>query len=647
MLQFFRKIFASRFGVGFTLAFLVLIGLAFAVGDVAGNGTFGGIAGGDTVARVGDSKIGSGDFSRTVSLSLDQVRQQEPTITMAEFIDKGGLQEVLDQMIDQRAIAEFGRKYGLRAGTNLVNSEIHQIPAFQGPDGKFSEAAFRGVLAQRKISEATVRDDLAAGLFAKQVLVPAAFGAKLPSKVVMRYAALARERREGAVGLIPSAAFAPKGDPSASQLAAYYQQHKSDYIRPERRVIRYATFDASALGGKVEPTDAEIAAQYAKDRPLYAAKEERTLSQLVVPTQQAAEAIRSRVASGGSLAAAGREAGLEVAKVGPIAKKDYAARTSSQVADAAFAAAAGALAPATRGDLGWYVIHVDSVTNVPARSLAQVRGDIAKTLREQKVRAGLSELAGSIEDEFEGGTSLSDVAKSLNVTLQDTKPIVANGRVYGTPAETAPPVIAPALQSAFEMDEGQPQIAEVEPGKTFLIYEANQITPSAAAPLREIRQEVTEAWRRSEGAKLAKAAADRVLARVAKGQPLAAAIAAEQHALPAPEPVNLTREQLAQTQRVPPPLVLLFSMAQGTAKKLEGQDDLGWFVVSLAKIEPGKIAPGDPVLAQAAQALGQLAGREYSDELRAAMRKELGVERNKNAIDAVRRQLTGAGNSES
>lgn len=647
MLQFFRNIFKSRFGVGITLAFLVLIGLAFAVGDVAGNGTFGGIAGGDTVARVGDSKIGSGDFSRTVSLSLDQVRQQEPTITMAEFIDKGGLKEVLDQMIDRRAIAEFGEKYGLRAGTNLVNSEIHQIPAFQGPDGKFSEAAFRGVLAQRKIGESAVREDLADGLFAKQVLVPAAFGAKLPGKVVMRYAALAKERREGAVGLIPSAAFAPKGDPSASQLAAYYQQHKGDYIRPERRVIRYATFDASALGGKVEPTDAEIAAQYAKDKALYAAKEERTLSQLIVPTQQAAEAIRSRVAAGGSLAAAGREAGLEVAKVGPIAKKDYAARTSPQVADAVFAAARGALAPPTRGGLGWYVVHVDSVTSVPERSLAQVRGDIAKTLREQKVRAGLTELAGSIEDEFEGGTSLSDVAKSLNVALQDTKPILANGTVYGTQGETAPPVIAPALQSAFEMDEGQPQIAEVEAGKTFLIYEANQITPSAAAPLREISQEVTEAWRRSEGSKLAKAAADRVLARLAKGQPLAAAIAAEQHPLPAPEPVNLTREQLAQSQRVPPPLVLLFSMAQGTAKKLEGQNDLGWFVISLAKIEPGKIAPGDPVLAQAAQALGGLAGREYSDELRAAMRKELGVERNKNAIDAVRRQLTGTGNSES
>ncbi|MGN6499235.1 MAG: SurA N-terminal domain-containing protein [Tsuneonella sp.] len=646
MLQFFRNIFKSRFGVGITLAFLVLIGLAFAVGDVAGNSTFGGIAGGDTVARVGDSKIGSADFSRTMSLSLDQVRQQDPTLTMASFIEQGGLKEVLDQMIDRQAIAEFGRKYGLRAGTNLVNSEIHQIPAFQGPDGKFSETAFRGVLAQRKIGEAAVREDLADGLFAKQVLVPAAFGAKLPAKVVMRYAALAKERRQGAIGLIPSAAFAPKGDPSASQLAAFYQQHQANYIRPERRVIRYATFDASALGTKIDPTDAEIAAQYNKDKALYAAKEERTLSQLIVPTQQAAEAIRKRVAAGGSLASAAHEAGLEVATVGPVDKPTYAGRTSQAVADAAFAAARGAIAPATRGGLGWYVVHVDAVNNVPARSLAQVSGEIAKTLREQKVRSGLTELAGNVEDEFESGTSLGDVAKSLNVTLQDSKPITANGQVYGAQGETAPPVLAPALQSAFEMDEGQPQIAEVEAGKTFLIYEASQITPSAAAPLRERRQAVTEAWRRSEGAKQAKAAADRILARVAKGQTLAAAVAAEKQPLPAPEAVNLTREQLLQTQRVPPPLALLFSMAQGTAKKLQGQQDLGWFVVSLAQIEPGKVAPGDPVLAQAAQALNGTAGREYSEELRAAMRKELGVERNQNAIDAVRKQLTGAGNTE-
>jgi len=133
-----------------------------------------------------------------------------------------------------------------------------------------------------------------------------------------------------------------------------------------------------------------------------------------------------------------------------------------------------------------------------------------------------------------------------------------------------------------------------------------------------------------------------VLALVAKGTPLAQALASEKKALPAVKPVSMTREQLAQVgQRVPPPLALLFSMARGTTKKLEAPANAGWYVIQVQSIEPGKLAPNDPLVAQARQGLGQLAGREYGEELRTAIRDEVGVERNAKAIAAVRKQLTG------
>ena len=82
-------------------------------------------------------------------------------------------------------------------------------------------------------------------------------------------------------------------------------------------------------------------------------------------------------------------------------------------------------------------------------------------------------------------------------------------------------------------------------------------------------------------------------------------------------------------------------MAKNSVKKLEAPNDSGWFVVSLDTIEPGKIAPNDPIMAQASASLGQLMGREYGDALRAAIRAEVGVERNAEAIAAVRKQLVG------
>lgn len=640
MLQFFRNFFKSKLGVPVMLAFLVLIGLAFASADVANTGTFGGVSGGDRVAVVGDQRISTADLAAAMTAALDNEKQQNPTLTMQAFIARGGMERVLNELLQRTAISEYARKHGLRAGDRLIDSELVQIPAFRGADGKFDNEAFQAVLRQRGLSEALVRQDIAAGLFARQVLLPATFGTTVPESVAQRYARLLRERRQGSIGILPSAAFAPKGAPTDEQLQTYYRENSSDYIRPERRVIRYATFGEEALGEVPAPTDAQIAARYEQSRAQYAASESRTFTQLVAPTQAAAKAIADRVAAGTSLSAAASASGLATTTVGPITKEAFTAQTSRAVADAAFAAAQGAVAAPARGGLGWYVLRVDQIDRKPARSLAEVRGEIAESLAAELRRTAFLDLAARIEEELEEGGSLAEIADELNVELQTTRPLTADGRVYGT-AQTAPPILAPALRTAFDMEEEEPQLAEVEPGKTFLIFGVTDITPSAPAPLAEIRQDVIADWRRSIGAERAKAAAQRVMQRVQKGQTLAAALAAEKVQLPPIDPVNMGREELAQAQQVPPVLALMFSMAKGTVKRLEAPQDNGWFVVQLDQVTVPAMEKQDPLVGATQQQLARVYGEEYAEQLVKAAQREVGVERNQEAIDAVARQLTG------
>ncbi|WP_057882714.1 peptidylprolyl isomerase [Tsuneonella troitsensis] len=642
MLQSFRNVFKSKIGLGLTIGFVGLIGVAFAVGDVASTGSLGGIGGDETVAVVGDDKIGVAEFSQAATVAVDQLRQQNPTISMEAFAAQGGLNDVLDQLLDRRAISWWANENGILVGTNLINSEIRRIPAFAGPGGQFSESAYQAALAQLKLTDSTVRRDLADGLIAQQVLVPGSFGAKMPTKVAARYAALTRERREGAVATIPSSAFAPQGTPTAAQLTAYYNANRGDYIRPERRVLRYAVFGPEALGN-IEPTAAEVAAQYEKDRATkYAARELRSFTQVIVPTKAAADAIAAR--GGAALDAAAREAGLQPTKVEAVDRTAFAGATSQAVAAAAFGASQGTIATPARGGLGFYVVRVDSVTRTPARSLDQARAEIVTSLREAKRTNGLADLAAEVEQQIDEGSGLGDIASSLRTEVQTTRPIVADGRVYGEANETVPAVLAPALAAAFEMEEGEPQITAIPDSDQYLVFETARITQSAAAPLSEIREDAIAGWRRDAGQKAAKAAADRIVARVAKGQTLAAALAAENVTLPAPDAVNMTRGELVQQgQRVPPPLALLFSMAKNSVKRLEAPSDAGWFVVAVDTIEPGRIAPNDPVLAQATASLGEVLGREYGDAMRTAIRKEAGIERNAEAVAAVRRQLTGSG----
>jgi peptidyl-prolyl cis-trans isomerase D len=641
MLQMFRNFFKSRLGIVVTLAFLALIAVAFASSDVANTGMFGGVSGGDRVAVVGDERIDAVELSMNASNALEQVRQSNPTMTMQAFIAQGAFDNVLEQLLQRTALAEFARTFGMRAGKRLVDSELRQMPAFRGPDGTFDENAFRAALAQRGLSEAAVREDLANGLLARQLITPVSFSPMMPESFGRRYASLLRERREGALALLPSSAFAPTGAPTDAQLQAFYREASSRFIRPERRVIRYATFGDEALGELTAPTPAQIQARYQRDRANYAAIERRRFTQLVVPTQAAAQAIVAEVRGGKALDTAAREKGLATAAIGPVTQAEFTTNASAAVAQAGFAADSGALTAPARGGLGWYVLRVDEIDRRPARTLDQARGEIAAALAEEQRRAALDDLTASLEKRFDEGESLADVARELELELTSTAPVVADGRIYERPAETVPQVLAPVLSVAFEMQEEEPQLAVAAPGETFIIFDVADITPSATAPLAEIREDVTALWRLDEGAKAAKAAADRIEARLARGSTLSAAVAAEERTLPAPETIDLTREQLARQGQVPPALALLFSMAQGTVKKLEAGNDAGWYVVQLAKIEAGAIPQNDPLVLATLQQLGRVSGEEYVRQFVKAAQREVGVERNQAAIDAVKAQLTG------
>lgn len=643
MLEFFRKMTKSTIGAGIALLVLVLIAFAFAGGDIANSGGFGGVAGGDRVATVGERRISTSALSQAVSARLEDLKQQQPKLTMALLLKAGGLDNVLDELLDRNAIAAFGEAHGVIASDRLVDSEIAQIPAFRGPDGKFSEDAYRQMLQQRGLKDAMVREDLANGLIARQLLVPAAFGATMPRELALRYTALLKEKRGGAIALLPSLAFVPRTPPTDAELSAYYGKNRDNYTRPERRRIRFASFGEEALKNVPGPTEPEVAARYAANKAQYAASESRKLTQLILPTEAAARVVLAEVKGGKSLEATASAKGLSAASIGSLDRGKLIEQFSPAVADAVYSAASGSIAGPVRSPLGWHLMRIDAIEVKPARSLEQVRAELTTELAAAKRRAALIDFTTRIEDEFDNGSTLADVAKDLGVTFTETVPVTADGAVYGKQGETAPPILARVIQTAFAMEaENQPQLAEIEAGKTFLVYDVTDITASAPAPLAEIKGDVTTDLLLEKGSVAAKAAAEKIQAAVRKGTDLGAAMASLGVALPPVDRVEMGREELtARQQQVPPPLALLFSMAEGTTKTLAGPRNRGWYVVSLKDIVPGVVDPKDPLIAVAQRELGQVAGREYADQLRRAIRADVGVKRNETAIKAVSTQLTG------
>lgn len=642
MLQFFRKSFGSKFGLALAMGFLLLLGLAFAAGDIAGNQTFGGVAGGDRAATIGNDRVDTSEVERAVTRTIDNLRREQPTITLKDFIGQGGFEQVLRNVIDLAAVREFGQKHGIHVGDRLIDSEIAKLPDVQGPDGKVSDQLYKAFLQQRGLTDAQLRRELGNSLMARQLLGNADLGVAVPGAVVQRYAAVVTERRVGQIALLPSAAFAPQTAPSDSELATWYAANQKDFVLPERRVIRYATFTDAVLKTIPAPTEAEIAAAYNANKAKFEASESRRVSQLILPTEAAARAALAE-AGGKSLEAVAAAKGLSVAALAPLTKSALAIQTSQAAANAAFDAPRGKVLGPIKAPLGWVLLRVDAIEGKAGKTLAQARAELLPELTAQKRRAALTDFSARIEEEFDNGATLTDVAKELGLTLTESAPLLSNGQVFGQQGKTAPVELARVLQTAFAMEsEGQPQLAEVEPGKQFLVFDVAQIAVSAPPPLAQVKAQAIAEYQLAKGATAARAAALKIEAAVKKGTDLGAALASLGLPLPPVDQVNLLREQVQQMgQQTPPPVALLFAVAKGQVKLMGAPRNRGWYVVKATDVIPGNVPANDARLPDFQRTMAQVTAQEYSQQLRAAMRNDVGVKRNDTAINAVKTRLAG------
>src|SRR3546814_7580139 len=78
---------------------------------------------------------------------------------MAAFVESGGLDQVLDQLVEGAAFDQFATELGFGVSKRLIDGRIADLPAFAGVSGKFDQTVFENFLRQNGISEAQLRSE--------------------------------------------------------------------------------------------------------------------------------------------------------------------------------------------------------------------------------------------------------------------------------------------------------------------------------------------------------------------------------------------------------------------------------------------------------------------------------------------------------
>lgn len=226
MLSNFRRFIHSKFGALFALLFLGVIAAAFIMGDVT-SGKFGTSlgGGGETVAKAGGTRLTLPQFQERVQRVFENARRATPGLQIGDFLAQGAAGQIYDQLVAAMTLKEYAKDQGVHISKRLVDAQIAQIPAFQDAAGRFSQENFRQLLLRERITEQALREDITREILERQMLAPLGLGVKLPNSVILPYASLLLEARQGTIAAVPAAAFADIKDPTDAQLATYYQQN--------------------------------------------------------------------------------------------------------------------------------------------------------------------------------------------------------------------------------------------------------------------------------------------------------------------------------------------------------------------------------------------------------------------------------------
>jgi len=208
-----------------------------------------------------------------------------------------------------------------------------------------------------------------------------------------------------------------------------------------------------------------------------------------------------------------------------------------------------------------------------------------------------------------------------------------------------PKELAPALKTGFELEPNDPpEIVTLPDNQGYAMVSPGQVDPAAPAPLATVHDQVANDWIASKATDRARAVAVQVEAKVEHGMPLDQAMKESGVPLPPVHPLAARRIQLANAQgQIPAPLKILFSLAQGKSRMFPDPEGRGFLIVKVDKIVPGNIMTQPALIGQMESELQQGISEEYARQFLAAMRKEMGVERNDAAIRAEKARLVSSG----
>ncbi len=473
-----------------------------------------------TLAKIGHTEISAEQFRQIYNDKLQQLgRQFGRPLTMDQARAFGLDRQVLQQTIAEAALDEEARRMGLGQSDAEVMQTIYNDPNFKGLTGTFEPARFQSTIRQFGYTEQRYLAEQRRVGLRRQIAGTLSAGLEPPKVLIDALTQFQNEQRSVEYIKLDTTQAGQIDPPSPETLAAFFDDHKTQFRAPEYRKLSFVVINPEEIGKWSEVSDDDAKKVFEQRRDKLGTPERREVSQMVFPNAEEALAARGRITSGLSFDDLAKERNLNPSDVdlGMIAKS---AIIDPAVADAAFSLPSGEVSQPVQGRFGVALVKIGKIEPGVTPSYESLAAQVKKEIATERARAKVAELHNKMEDERGGGASVLEAAQKLGLTAVTVDAVDRSGRMPNGQLVANIPRGLDVVSQAFNSDVG----VDNDPipfGGGYVWYDVLGITPSRERTLDEVKDQVEARWRDDQISTRLRAKATEMVGKLEQGGTLA------------------------------------------------------------------------------------------------------------------------------
>jgi len=472
-------------------AFLLLVALSMLTYLVPNYGMTD-AASGEVVADVGGEKLTLLEVQRTIQNFLRG--QSVPPALMATYIP-----QLVDQLINERALAYEARRAGFQVSDADVASTIRSTIPSLFPEGRFlGQETYAGMLSQQNLTVAEFEETIVRQILASRLRALAVEGTVVaPQEVEAEY----RQRNAKAKiewVRVPEDKYRSEIQVSEAELRKAFEGMKDRLRSPERRSAEILIAEQDKIAKQVEAPESELRRAYEQDKDRFRSGERVKIRHILFSTaskpkeeepkiRARGEEVLKQIRGGADFAGLARQHSEDPGSAAKGGDLDWVVRGQMvpEFEKAAFSLKPKEISQLVKTNYGYHIVQMLDRQEAQLKPFSEVKEQLATELNQQRVNDLVQQTADRARAALRRGQPAPQVASELGLELIRAGRVAQRDTPAGVPAELKAVI--------FETAKGEASEPVLLPGNKLAVVRVSEIEPPGAARFEESQEQIQQA----------------------------------------------------------------------------------------------------------------------------------------------------------